>query len=151
MKRADITGLFPDATDEQISALMGINGTDINRARQGADDLRGQLERANQELETLRGQQQQASADAQRLTELEAELNGMKAAQATAQLREKVAKATGVPSSLLTGDTEEDCTAQAKGILEFARYPSVPDGGETHSAGGLSTRDQFAQWANDLF
>ena len=40
--------------------------------------------------------------------------------------------ATGVPAGLLSGASEEDCTAQAQAILEFARpgYPSVRDGGE---------------------
>ena len=43
-----------------------------------------------------------------------------------------MAAATGVPAELLSGDTEESCTAQAQAILKFAQpgYPSVRDGGE---------------------
>ena len=151
MKRTDIKNLFPDATEEQISALLGINGTDINHARQGSDDLRTQLNTANQELETLRGNQESLTTAQNRVSELEAELNGLKAAQTLNELRGKVSKATGVPADLLTGDTEEACTAQAKGILDFAKYPSVPDGGEAHSSSGATTREQFAEWFNEAF
>lgn len=136
MKRADITGLFPEATEEQINALIGINGADINRAKQGADDLRTQLGNANAELESLRKSAEDLTTAQSRVQELEAELNGLKAAQTLSEMRGKVAKATGVPAELLTGDTEEACTAQAQGILKFAQYPSVPDGGEAHSGGG---------------
>lgn len=139
MKRADITGLFPEATEEQINALMGINGADINRAKQGADDLRNQLSSANTELETLRKSNQDLTTAQNRVQELEAELNGLKAAQTIGEMRGKVAKATGVPAELLTGDTEEACTAQAQGILKFAQYPSVPDGGEPHGGGGSAS------------
>lgn len=135
MKRADITGLFPEATEEQINALMGINGADINRAKQGADDLRTQLSSANAELESLRKSAEDLTTAQSRVQELEAELNGLKAAQTISEMRGKVAKSTGVPAELLTGETEEACTAQAQGILDFAKYPSVPDGGEAHGGG----------------
>lgn len=48
------------------------------------------------------------------------------------ELRARVSTATGVPAHLLTGDTEEACTAQAQEILKFSRpaYPVVKDGGE---------------------
>lgn len=48
-------------------------------------------------------------------------------------LRAKVSAETGVPADLLTGETIEDCTAQANKIKAFAApagYPSVYDGGE---------------------
>lgn len=149
MKRADITKLFPDATEEQISALLGINGTDINNAKKDTDTLRTQLSTANQELEGLRGNQENLTTAQNRVKELEAELGTLKAAQALGEMRSKVAKATGVPADLLTGDTEELCTAQAQGILDFAKYPSVPDGGEVHSAGAATTREQFAEWLGE--
>lgn len=151
MKRTDITELFPDATDEQIKALLDINGTDINTAKKGTDDLRTQLNTANQELEGLRGNQENLTTAQNRVQELETELNGLKAANQLREMREGVAKATGVPADLLTGDTEELCTSQAKGILDFAKYPSVPDGGEVHGAGAATTREQFAEWLGAQF
>ena len=66
------------------------------------------------------------------------------------QLREKVAKETGVPSELLTGETEEECKAWAEKLKEYkvpSAYPTVRDGGEPrHKTGGKETRDQFAEW-----
>ena len=38
MKRDDITTLFPDATADQIKAVMKLNGDDINNAKQGLAD-----------------------------------------------------------------------------------------------------------------
>lgn len=51
-------------------------------------------------------------------------------------VREKKAKETGVPAHLLTGETEEECDAQALAILAFKNeaqstsYPTIKDGGE---------------------
>ena len=49
-------------------------------------------------------------------------------------VRQKVSAATGVPAELLSGDTEEACTAQAQAALKFAKkneysYPVLRDGG----------------------
>ena len=51
MKRTDITKLFPDATDEQINALMDLNGSDINAAKRGVDELKAQLTATKADLE----------------------------------------------------------------------------------------------------
>jgi predicted nuclease with TOPRIM domain len=50
MKRTDITSLFPEATDEQIKALMDINGNDINNAKKGVEELQASLNDANAKL-----------------------------------------------------------------------------------------------------
>lgn len=87
-------------------------------------------------------------------TALETELNSLKKANEIKEIREKVAKETGVPSSLLTADTEEECKEQANAIMEFKKpssYPNVKDGGEVNNNNGVSTRDQFAEWANQVF
>lgn len=66
------------------------------------------------------------------------------------QIRTKVAEETGVPANLLSAETEEECTAQANAILNFAKpdkYPEVKDAGEVHKVGGnKKTRDQFAEY-----
>ena len=57
-------------------------------------------------------------------------------------MRQKVSAATGVPAELLSGDTEETCTAQANAILKFAKpsgYPAVKDGGEHGARGGTES------------
>jgi chromosome segregation ATPase len=148
MKRTDITGLFPDATAEQVNALMDINGADINSAKAGLGDLQTQLATANATIEQLRADAANVEELTNRATSLETELNALKASNALRDMRDKVSKNTGVPVSLLTAETEQECMEQASGIMNFARpanYPSVRDGGEQTSVKS-STRQQFADW-----
>ena len=65
-------------------------------------------------------------------------MDAFKNAEQLRTVRQKVSAATGVPAELLSGDTEETCTAQANAILKFAKpsgYPAVKDGGGTESDG----------------
>lgn len=82
--------------------------------------------------------------DAQNLLQLDA----LNSANTLREVRAKVSAATGVPADLLSGDTEEACTAQAQAILKFAKpgYPNVRDGGDPHHTPTCSTRQQFADW-----
>ena len=83
---------------------------------------------------------------------LKAELEGMKKANSVRELREKDAKEKNIPANLLTGETEEDCTAQADAILSFAMpnaYPAVKDGGEVRKTMKKDTASQFADWFNE--
>ena len=146
MKRSDITTIFPDATDDQIQKIMDLNGGDINRAKGDLENLRGQLTAAQSQIEELK---KAPSADSAKLAEVTAELNGLKQANSLRELRERVSKETGVPASLLTGETEESCKAQADGIKAYAQpagYPQIRDGGEPLTPPASSTRDQFANW-----
>lgn len=149
MKRSDISAIFPDATDDQIQRIMDINGGDINNAKRDLETVRGQLAAAQKDLEDLKAA---PNPDSAKLAEVSAELAGLKAANALRDLREKVSKETGVPASLLTGETEDDCKAQAAGIKAFAQpdpgYPHLPDGGEPRTPPASSTRDNFANWFN---
>lgn len=152
MKRTDITGIFPDATDEQIKALMNINGADINNAKRGVEDLQAQLTQASATIEELKKGAAGLEEAQKKAQQFETELTELKTANAIREVREKVSKATGIPVSLLTATTEEDCTAQAVGIKEYARpstYPQVADGGESGGIAKPSTRDQFAEWFNN--
>ncbi len=152
MKRTDITALFPDATADQIKTLMDINGNDINVAKDGMTELQTALTAAEAELDTLRGSTAEADLKEARakISELQADIDKRNAADAIRIMREKVAGDVGVPAALLTGATEEECKAQAQGILDFAKpaYPNVRDGGETHVDIKQTTRQQFAEWFN---
>lgn len=146
MKRTDISELFPDATPEQIDKIMGINGADINAAKRDVGTLQTQLQEAQAKLNTpseeLIAAQKQAET-------LQGEIDKLKAAETLRVMREKVASENGVPSDLLTGATEEDCTAQAQAIMAFAQgngYPVVRDAGEQHVDIPKTTREQFAEW-----
>lgn len=84
----------------------------------------------------------------ERAIALEAELNSLKSANEIRDIREKVAKETNVPASLLTGTTEEECKAQADGIKAYANptYPTVKDGGEVLQVTKPSVKEDFQQW-----
>ena len=151
MKRADITNLFPDATDDQIKALMDINGADINSAKKNVSDLQTQLSEATATIEKLQAGVTGLEEAQNRANVYEAELTKLKAANTLREIREKVSKDTGVPTSLLSAETEEACRDQAASILEFAKptgYPNVRDGGEAYVTGKKANRDLFADWLN---
>lgn len=156
MQRKDITDLWPDATKEQIDKLMSINGADINAAKGDMAGLQTQLTAAQSELQKLKdgaaGKPDELKEAKDAIANLTNELNGMKHADQVRRVREKVSGEKKVPASLLTGETEEACTAQADAILAFAKsgsYPAVPDGGEASPSGTVATRDRFANWAKD--
>lgn len=146
MKRTDISELFPEASNEAIDKLMAIHGADVNAQKTELDELRQKLSSAPSS-EDLQAAQQKAAA-------LQVELDGMKAAETIRLTREKVAGEKKIPVSLLTGDTEEACAAQADAILAFAKpggYPKLPDGGEPNGAPSSSAKQKFAEWAKDNF
>jgi DNA repair exonuclease SbcCD ATPase subunit len=157
MKRTDITALFPEATDDQVNALMKIHGDDVNNAKKAVEELQTSLTEAQKALEVA--QKDTSAKDLEkamaRLSELQKEIDQRNAADALREIREAVSNDAGVPVSLLTGTTKEECEAQAKNIIDFASakqgYPTVRDGGETHVDAKSSTRQQFAEWANEAF
>lgn len=153
MKRTDITALFPEATEDQIKQIMDLNGADINKARADSEQLRASLSAAQSELEALKAKP--ADDTAQKLQAALDELSSLKQANSLRDIREKVSRDTGVPASLLTGDTEEACKSQADAIKAYAQpsgYPKVPDGGEVGKpTGGSAARDKFAEWMEESF
>lgn len=149
MKRTDITDIFPEATQEQVDKLMGLNGADINKAKEGLAELQKQLD--SHKASSISADD--LKAEREKSAKLQKELDGMKAAEALRTMREKVAKEKGIPAALLTGGTEEDCVSQADAILEFKKsdtYPTLRDGGEVHVNSQQSTRDSFADWFNKI-
>ena len=93
-----------------------------------------------------------AKSELQKATErastLQQELESLKKEGELRIMRERIAKESGVPATLLTSDTEEGCKAQAKELIEFAKpsYPNVRDAGEANATGKTTTRDSFAKW-----
>jgi len=83
--------------------------------------------------------EEESKTELQKATEraesLQKELDAIKTANEERALRERIAQETGVPASLLRGNSEEDLKAQAEAIMGFAKasgsaYPIVKDGGE---------------------
>lgn len=108
-------------------------------------DLKAKAQQFDAAQEAGKTELQKANEKAAKLQE---QLDTLTRANTLRELRSKVAAATGVPAELLSGDTEESCTAQAQAILKFAQpgYPSVRDGGEVRNKPTDSTRQQFADW-----
>ena len=69
-----------------------------------------------------------------RANALQAQLDDLNHAAALKEIRSRVSASTGCPADLLTGETEEECTAQAQKIKQFAKpgYPILPGGGEPY-------------------
>ena len=152
MKRTDITELFPDATAEQIDKIMDINGSDINNAKKGLEDLQKSLADAQAQLEASKNGADELTKDHERAEALQKELDAKNAAEAIRVMKEKVSEETGIPAKMLTFDDEEACRQQAATIKEYAtpRYPSVQDGGDPHPPTQKATRDQFAEWLDQV-
>lgn len=115
------------------------------------EDLKAKAAKLDEIEEAAKSDLQKAT---ERANELQKELDGMKAADARRVMRDAVAKETGVPADLLTGATEDECREQAKNLLAFKgsdTYPSVKDSGEVNNVGKLTTRQQFADWAEKAF
>ena len=90
----------------------------------------------------------------EKAAKLETELKAIKEAEKIREIRESVAKETGIPANLLTGTTEEECKTQAAAIADFAKpspYPVIKDGGEINNVGKPSTRQQFEEWTKQVF
>ena len=82
--------------------------------------------------------QDEAKSETQRLTErAEAELEGVRAAQAREQWAREASKRTGVPADVLRGSTQEEIDAHADELAALLRPkpPIVPDGPQV----GVST------------
>lgn len=115
---------------------------------EGFEELKTKAAKFDELEEASKTELQKAT---ERAEKLKAELDSLKKSEEQRLIKEKVAKETGVPASLLTGDSEEACNAQAKAILAFANpsgYPSLSDGGEIQNAPQGTTKQQFAEWAN---
>lgn len=133
-------------TQAELDAIVSERLKRERSKYEGYEDLKAKAAKLDELEAASKTELQKATEKAQKL---ETELNNLKKAESVREIREKVATEKGIPVSLLTADTEEDCVKQAEGILSFANpngYPNVKDGGETNITTKKSTREQFADW-----
>ena len=133
------------------SELDAIISDRLKREREKYADYDALKEKATRLDEIEEASKTELQKATERAEKLESELTQMKKAEEIRQIRDKVATATGVPANLLSGETEEACTEQAKAILSFktgSSYPAIKDGGELQNSVKGSTRQQFAEWAD---
>ena len=103
----------------------------MQAAKAGADELTKEHERAEA---------------------LQKQLDERNAADAIREMKDKVSQETGVPANLLTAEDEDACRQQAASIKEYAtpKYPTVQDGGDPHPPTQKATREQFAEWLDEV-
>lgn len=88
-------------------------------------------------------------AQAGKTDALQQQLDAIAADKARREMKQKVSDATGVPVDLLTGETEEACTAQAQAIRAYTNpYPNVKDGG---TAGAIGNFCPYNSGISDAF
>lgn len=137
-------------TDAAIDAIMAENGKDIQAAKADTEQMKKDLEKARADLAAAKnGDPEELQKARDEAAQYKNELDGMKLAESLRQMREKVSKAKNIPVDLLTGDTEESCTAQADQILAFAKVPSaptLPNPGEPGGTPKSSTAHLFGEW-----
>lgn len=92
MKREDISSIFPDATPEQISAILDKASADIGREKQQTtaltqqiNDLQNQLAQRDTDMTTLQEQLTAAKTDAGKLTEAQEALTALQGKYAADQ------------------------------------------------------------------
>ena len=91
MKREDISKHFPDATDEQISALLDINSRDIGKAKGDAAKLQSDLDAANAALKEAQNTITALEAAKGNAEELQKQIDEYKAADDKRKADEKAA------------------------------------------------------------
>ena len=136
-------------TQSELNAIV----TDrLSREREQYADYAALKEKA----EKYDAAQEADKTDLQKATEkvaaLQAQVDAYTKADNLRSIREKVSQETGVPASLLYGEDEDSCKAQAQAILDYAKPTGsgtvIRDGGEPQGKPTGSTRDQFADWFN---
>lgn len=138
-------------TQEEVDKLVESRLWREREKYKDYEDLKAKADKYDAAEEAQKSELQKAT---ERADALQKQLDSMLSADKLRQIRDKVAQETGVPASLLSGETEEACTEQAKAILSFAqpqKYPSVKDGGEVRPTGSGSTSEQFANWFSENF
>ena len=139
-------------TQAELDAIVGERLKRDRAKYADYEDMKAKAEKYDQMEEANKSELQKAI---ERSEALQTELDALKNANTIRDIRQKVAEETGVPASILTGSTLEECEEQAKKILEFSNpkvYSQVRDGGEiTKTIGKQSTRQQFANWMDEAF
>ena len=148
----------PDTQPEKTFTQEDVNkivGDRIAREREkfaDYDAIKAKAEKFDEIEEANKSELEKAQ---ERANKLQTELDSMKAAEQVRAIRDEVSKETGVPSNLLTADTKEGCEEQAKAIKAYTEsnrpgYPSVRDSGEATTNTKGTTKEQFADWVENL-
>lgn len=135
-------------TQSELNAILGDRLAQERKKYADYEELKGKAEKyaeiENASKSALQREQEKSAT-------LQKQLEALQNADKVRKLKEKISQETGVPITVLRGDSEEDLRSQAQEILkiyspEKKSYPQVRDGGEAHRLKGASTAEQFADW-----
>lgn len=132
-------------TQEEVNSIVQERLFKERKKYENFDEYKEKASKFDEMEEANKSELQKAN---ERALALEAELNNLKSANEIREIREKVSTETNVPSSLLTGNTEEECKAQAEAIKAYANptYPTLRDGGEVQITTKPSAKEDFKEW-----
>ena len=138
-------------TQAEVDAIVGDR---LKRDRQKYADYETLKEKADKFDQMEDANKTELERMAEKNKELQTELDNIRRENLVREARQTVANETGIPVTLLTGETEDECRQQAKAIAEYAApkgYPQVRDGGEPMNKTGGSPRDSFNEWVEQVF
>lgn len=138
-------------TQDEVNAIVGKRLAEEKGKYADYDVLKAKADKYDEAEEAAKSELQKATEKAETY---KAQLEELQKRDEVRSIREKVSAETGVPTNLLTSDTEEACKAQAEAILAFtkpASYPSVKDGGEVHHPTASKPEDKFKEWFDANF
>ena len=138
-------------TQDEVNAIVGKRLAEEKGKYADYDVLKAKADKYDEAEEAAKSELQKATEKAETY---KAQLEELQKRDEVRSIREKVSAETGVPTNLLTSDTEEACKAQAEAILAFTKptsYPSVKDGGEVHHPTASKPEDKFKEWFDANF
>lgn len=140
-----------EATEEKTftqAELDQIVGERLARERAKYSDYEALKEKAGRLDAFEESQKTELQKANERASAAEAELAALKKAEEIRAMHERIAKETGVPVDVVTGETEEESLAFAKRVKELMppNYPTVADHGELQNRPSGSAVEQFAAW-----
>ena len=137
-------------TQSELNAILGDRLAQERKKYADYEELKGKAEKYDAAEEASKSELQK---EQEKSASLQKQLEAFQRADNERKLKEKISQETGVPVSVLRGETEEDLRAQAEEILKIYKpeqtsYPIVRDGGETPKVKTATTAEQFAEWFN---
>lgn len=152
--KVENTAAEPERTFTQAE-LDAIISDRLKREREKYADFDTLKEKAAKYDAAVESEKTELQKATERADKYKEQLDAMQKAEEVRKIRDKVAQEKGIPVNLLTGETEEACTAQADALLAWNNpdkpYPAVRDSGEVRKVSGGENRDKFKNWFNDNF
>lgn len=144
-------GTVKTFTQDEVNAIVGKR---IQEEKSKYADYNELKEKAGKYDESVEANKSEIQKATERAAALQAELNGYKKQEELRKVREKVAKETGVPVELLSGEDEETCKNQAEAMNAWKgtkqKYPAT-ERNNGHSRSQISEDEAYRDAARRIF